>query len=335
VRRRTVAELPGQLINLYPFSAWENREGRPPDWPITRSDLSATDIFFTQYYAGGHGLRSRIASSAKIVSDVFIVPSAHKLVNEECDRFPGWKERRLDIEKSAQYEDFTLDMLEDCDALFCPANAVVDDVAEYGEQYRAKCHVVPYSSSLHTRVEPRTQPRRVLFAGTMTLRKGPQYLKMAADLLRAQGEDFTFVFAGGISDDARRQLEGPGIEVLGHISKERLVNEYERGDVFVLPSIAEGSAGVVLEAMGAGLPVVVTRNAGVDFVDGESGIYVPVRDAGAIAEALVRICSDRSRRDAMSAAAIRRAHYYGHAEWEERFIEALQIVHAKPGAHRP
>ncbi|MCK0129804.1 glycosyltransferase family 4 protein [Erythrobacter sp. F6033] len=324
--RRTIAEIPQSKISLFTKAARQNRIGRPDPWPVSAKDLAETDVYFTQYYSGGHGLRERAKSGSKIVSDVFTVPSTHKIVNAECERFPEWGERAWDDALNAQYERFTLDMLEDCDGLFCPAQSVIDDVGGYGSQYREKCMLVPYGSSLSFPSKVLPTPRRVLFAGTITLRKGPQYVKQAADLLAKAG--FTFVFAGGISDTAAAQLEGDNIELLGHVSKEQMATEYSRADVFVLPSLAEGSAGVVLEAMSAGLPVVATRKAGVDFADGEAGIYVPECDGGAIAAALEKICNDRDRRSMMSNAALERAGEYDNAAWEQCFVDSIKRVHA-------
>ncbi len=325
--RRTVAEIPQSKIRLFPPSARHNRDGRPEDWPVTRADLEQTSVHFTQYYAGGHGLRDRASPEAKIVSDVFIIPSAHKIVNEECHLFPQWGEAAFDDVLNDRYESFTHDMLEDCDALFCPAQSVIDDVAAYGEAYRDKCLLVPYGSSLTFPAATQAEPRRILFAGSVSLRKGPQYVKRAAELLATRNEGYTFVFAGDIGEEAASQLEGDNVELLGHISKDRMIAEYSRADVFVLPSLAEGSAGVVLEAMSAGLPVVVTRNAGVDFTDGEAGIYVDLRDGEAIASALETICEDRERRAEMSEAAKRRSQAYGHSEWESLFVRSLEGVH--------
>lgn len=323
ITRRTVAEIPQSKIRLFPGAARQSRVGRPDPWPISARDLSQTDVYFTQYYSGGHGLRERVKPGAKIVADVFTVPSTHKIVNAECERFPQWGERPWDETLNAQYESFTRDMLEDCDALFCPAPWVIEDVASYGEQYRAKCMLVPYGSSLIFPSKPSPVPRRVLFAGTITLRKGPQYVKQAAEML----PHYTFVFAGSISEAAARQLDGNNVELLGHISKARMAEEYANADVFVLPSLAEGSAGVVLEAMSAGLPVVATRNAGVDFEDGEAGIYVLNSDGSAIAAALLAICEDRDRRDTMSQAAFVRSGTYGNDAWEECFTSAIRRVH--------
>jgi glycosyltransferase involved in cell wall biosynthesis len=62
---------------------------------------------------------------------------------------------------------------------------------------------------------------------------------------------------------------------------------YLSADVFALPSLSEGSALVVYEAMAAGLPVVVTPNCGAVARDGLDGYVVPIRDPEAIGERLL------------------------------------------------
>ena len=60
-------------------------------------------------------------------------------------------------------------------------------------------------------------------------------------------------------------------------------------DVFVLPSLEDGFAQTVAEAMACGLPVVTTPNTGAsDLVeDGINGSVVPIRDPSALAEAVL------------------------------------------------
>jgi glycosyltransferase involved in cell wall biosynthesis len=69
-------------------------------------------------------------------------------------------------------------------------------------------------------------------------------------------------------------------------------------DVFVLPSLFEGSSLAVLEAMAAMKPVVATAIGGTDelIVDGESGRLVPPADPGALAAALRQVIADRPLR---------------------------------------
>jgi glycosyltransferase involved in cell wall biosynthesis len=64
---------------------------------------------------------------------------------------------------------------------------------------------------------------------------------------------------------------------------------YAWADVFLLPSICEGSAMVTYEALSWGLPVITTHNAGSIVRDTVDGWLVPIRDSEAIAKKLLII----------------------------------------------
>lgn len=66
-------------------------------------------------------------------------------------------------------------------------------------------------------------------------------------------------------------------------------------DVLVHPPVGTEALGlVILEAMGCGKPVIATAVDGISetFIDGEHGILVPPRDAGALAGAMARLAMD-------------------------------------------
>ena len=75
-------------------------------------------------------------------------------------------------------------------------------------------------------------------------------------------------------------------------------------DVFVLPSLAEGTPNGVIEAMAHGIPVIATNVGGIpDIIDAHSGILVPPGDAAALADAMAMLANDPNRRNEMGAAA--------------------------------
>jgi glycosyltransferase involved in cell wall biosynthesis len=79
-----------------------------------------------------------------------------------------------------------------------------------------------------------------------------------------------------------------------------------RADVFALPSLEEGSGSIaVLEALGAGVPVVATDVDGMpeDLTDGEDSLLVPPSDSPALAAALRRLLEDRELRGRLGAGA--------------------------------
>jgi glycosyltransferase involved in cell wall biosynthesis len=70
-------------------------------------------------------------------------------------------------------------------------------------------------------------------------------------------------------------------------------------DVFVLPSICEGSALVIYEALASGLPVITTPNSGSVVRDNVDGSIVPIRSSDAIAECLEQFAKDADLRCTM------------------------------------
>ena len=82
-----------------------------------------------------------------------------------------------------------------------------------------------------------------------------------------------------------RRYEGLSDE-LGPITHSQVLEQYQRADVFVLPSLADSYSLVVLEAMSAGVPVIISENTGTASVieNGREGFVVPIRDAQEIAE---------------------------------------------------
>jgi len=88
----------------------------------------------------------------------------------------------------------------------------------------------------------------------------------------------------------------------GAVPFEDLTDLYAEAEFFVLPTVAEGSPLVVLEAMASGLPVISTKVSGIpEVIDNEqNGFIVPPRDVHALAECMRVLIEDDELRAKMS-----------------------------------
>lgn len=76
----------------------------------------------------------------------------------------------------------------------------------------------------------------------------------------------------------------------GNVSRDEMVAHYHEADVFISTSVAETFGVSACEALCCGLPVVATRNGGMDdFLTEENSIRVPIQDFEAVADAVVSI----------------------------------------------
>ena len=97
-------------------------------------------------------------------------------------------------------------------------------------------------------------------------------------------------------------------------------------DVFVFPSLFEGSAVVTYEAMACGLPCIVTAEAGSVVRHGRDGLIVPARDIEALADAMERLGTDASVRAACAVSARTQAQAHDWLRYHDAVIGAVRCV---------
>ena len=143
--------------------------------------------------------------------------------------------------------------------------------------------------------------------GRLVPQKAPEVLLDAWARVAAARADVHFVLIGDGTAEARAAVEaaiaGPPLAGRAHWIPFLPEAAAHLGDldVFVLTSRFEGGPYAPLEAMRAGVPVVLTDVVGSrDTVeDGRSGVLVPPDDAGAAAAALLALLDDPARREAL------------------------------------
>lgn len=137
-----------------------------------------------------------------------------------------------------------------------------------------------------------------LLMGRMLRDKGVEEFATAAGEIRNQNKDTEFWLLGDIDKGNPSVIEKEQIDewqekgYVRYLGKTYDVRPFIcNADVVVLPSYREGAGMVLLEGMAMEKPVIATDTAGCRMVcrDGYNGFLVPVKDAGALADAMTRM----------------------------------------------
>jgi glycosyltransferase involved in cell wall biosynthesis len=138
-----------------------------------------------------------------------------------------------------------------------------------------------------------SRPRlRVLFLGSVILRKGVGQLFDAIKMLRDESLDFTFAGPVGVKipDDVSRM---PNVRFLGPVDKAAAARLYREADVFLFPTLSDGFGLTQLEALGHGLPVIASRNCGQVVENRLNGLVLGEVTPAAIADSIMELVHDR------------------------------------------
>ena len=194
------------------------------------------------------------------------------------------------------------------DRITCASDYVRDGLVSCGVD-AAKICVLPYPFDAGkmppTDRRGRTGPMTVGFVGSVGVRKGiPYLLQLAARFVPAR---VRFVLVGPVSipPDVLATHGGP-VMMVGAVPRSEVAAWLGKFDVFCLPSTCEGSAGAVAEAMAAGLPVVVSPNAGAPITHGVEGFIAPYDDLDALQQHIESLAAEAAMRHEMGLAARRR-----------------------------
>jgi glycosyltransferase involved in cell wall biosynthesis len=177
----------------------------------------------------------------------------------------------------------------------------------------------------------------VVSVGRLTREKGYPYLQTALALIPAHQRPLTLIIGDGPERhelESRTQAMGLDQDIRFLGNRRDVPTLLAAADLFVLASLWEGLPLVLLEAMAAGLPAVVTAVGGNAEVveNGATGVLVPAADAQAMAEALSSLLNDPPRRDRMGRAARER---FDRSYSLRVFIEAHERLYEEILAGRP
>lgn len=138
-------------------------------------------------------------------------------------------------------------------------------------------------------------PLKIISVGRVHWQKGYEYALDAMHLLKNKGLDFHYtLIADGNTEGYHFQVHDLHLEervtIIGGSPHERVLEEIAGNDLFLLPSVHEGLATVVVEAMALGTPVITTDCGGMKGIvtHDRTGWIVPSRDVDALVNAIKR-----------------------------------------------
>ena len=173
-----------------------------------------------------------------------------------------------------------------------------------------KMRRIPYGSRIDRFCqvgEPNTGDFDILFVGQVSLRKGIVYLLDAFARFKHPRKRLRIV--GSVDASMTPLLAGlpnERVEYLGNVPNAGLASLYSTAHVFVLPSIEEGLAMVMAEAMACGCPVIATTHTGAEdlFTHDREGFIVPIRSADALLRAMENLADQPERARGMRTDAV-------------------------------
>lgn len=202
----------------------------------------------------------------------------------------------------------------------CPADNAADVQGRYGlpDDYVLYVGTIQPRKNIKTLIEAYAglrKERRISHKLVIVGRKGWLYNELFARIAELSLET-DIIFTGFVPDN-----DLPCI--------------YQQASLFVYLSLCEGFGIPPLEAMACGVPVITSNTSAIPEVVGSAGITVPPEDISQVADAMLRVLSDKKLATEMGALGKARAANFS---WQQAAFETMAVyreVHAKSRQHTP
>ena len=139
-------------------------------------------------------------------------------------------------------------------------------------------------------------PLKIISVGRFHWKKGYEHAIDAMHIMKLQNIKFhyTIIAQGDIPENINFQINQlelrNNISIVNGLPHQDVIMEITKNDLFLLPSVEEGIANVVLEAMSVGVPVLSTRCGGMSEVitDNSNGLLTNIRDSQMMAQKIIQ-----------------------------------------------
>lgn len=275
------------------------------DRSISKKLRNAKKKGATAVYAYEDGALETFIEAKKIgLKCIYDLPIAYhvqlqELLHQEADRKPNWAfTLGGGINDSAKKLERKRKELELADVIVVASDFVRNSLPEWANQKKIIQSPFGTPASLNNfdrKDKTKNKKLRVLFVGSMTQRKGLSDLFDAMQFVDKTKVEL--VVLGSLV--APLSFYEKEVEFIYEPTRshEEVLDLMRTCDVFCLPSVVEGRALVIQEAMSQGLPIIITRNTGAEdlVINDSTGFLVPIRNPEAIADKINWFVANRNR----------------------------------------
>lgn len=255
--------------------------------------------------------------------------TAQRLIREEQERRPEWAVTLSGVSDSSAKLERKQEELELADTVICPSRFVYDSLPLHVHSVK-RCVIAEFGSPAvqpedRSERSPSDRPLRVLFAGSLTQRKGLADLFEAVKIASRHCAIELVLLGSPVAPMSFYRAQLPTFTYEPPRSHDQFLELMKTCEVLVLPSLFEGRALVQQEAMSCGLPIIVTPNAGGEDLieEAKTGFLVPIRSPEILAERIIWCSEHRAELHEMGMAARKMAGEYTWARYGDRVLNTL------------
>jgi glycosyltransferase involved in cell wall biosynthesis len=255
----------------------------------------------------------------KIVQDVpMAFPNVLKEIKDYDILFKGEK---LELPR------YVKDTLKYIDYYIAPSNFVKKSLINEGID-KEKIFVVPFGVDVK-KFKPvekdHNETFKVAFSGNVNNRKGIPYLIQAWKELNLKDAELNIY--GRVYPEVKKYFkdaEKYNIKIHGFVSN--IYGELPKNHIHVFPSLLEGSAKSIYEALACGLPVITTENSGSVVEDEKEGFIIPTQDIEILKEKILFFYNNRDKIEEFGKNARKKAEQYTWENYGKRVNEIYNLV---------
>lgn len=235
------------------------------------------------------------------------------------DHFSYWNKKMVDNDQEG---------CKNIDFFLAPSQFVKNSLLSAGIK-ASQIKIVPYGVNVD-QFKPKENKNyngrlKLLYVGSVSYRKGMhRLLKVVSDDTESE-----LLIAGGFNASSelfQKYRDCKNIHFLGFVTRDKLNQLYNECHVFVLPSLCEGMAMVGLEAMAAGLPIICSKNTGVNDVveNGLNGFVYDYDDEFSLKQYINFYKHNRDSVCKMAIEARKTALQYSWSNYHKRVVKVIQ-----------